>query len=105
MREQANEYMARPRHKKYVVLDPEKFRYADKLRLRQRTKSGCNAIILVDCNTNLSLIPVDTQLTTPLVPRVNFWEIHLKNDGKYGQYGEKDVEKLAKTLDAVAYMC
>ena len=72
MREQANEYMARPRHKKYVVLDPEKFRYADKLRQRQRTKSGCNAIILVDCNTNLSLIPVDTQLTTPLVPRVKF---------------------------------
>ena len=105
MREQANEYMARPRHKKYVVLDPEKFRYADKLRQRQRTKSGCNAIILVDCNTNLSLIPVDTQLTTPLVPRVNFWEIHLKNNGKYGQYGKKDVEKLAKTLDAVAYMC
>ena len=97
--------MARPRHKKYVVLDPAKFRYADKLRQRQRTKSGCNAIILVDCNTKLSLIPVDTHLTTPLVPRVNFWEIHFKKNGKYGEYGEKDIEKLAKTLDAVAYMC
>lgn len=97
--------MARPRHKKYVVLDPAKFRYADKLRQRQRTKSGCNAIILVDCNTNLSLIPVDTQLTTPLTPRVNFWEIHLKKNGKYGQYGEEQVKKLAKRLDAVAYMC
>ena len=97
--------MARPRHKKYVVLDPAKFRYADKLRQRQRTKSGCNAIILVDCNTNLSLIPVDTQLTTPLTPRVNFWEIHLKKNGKYGEYGEEQVKKLAKRLDAVAYMC
>mgnify|MGYP001158407305 FL=1 len=97
--------MVRPKHKKYVVLDPAKFRYAEKLRNRNRTKSGCSAIILVDCNTNLSLIPVDTHLTTPLVPRVNFWEIHFKKNGKYGEYGEKDIEKLAKTLDAVAYMC
>ena len=97
--------MARPKHKKYVVLDPAKFQYADKLRQRQRTKSGCNAIILVDSKCNLSLIPEDIELTTPMKPRVNFWEIHLKNNGKYGQYGEKDVEKLAKRLDAVAYMC
>jgi hypothetical protein len=38
-------------------------------------------------------------------PRVNFWEIHLKNNGKYGGYGEEQVKKLAKRLDAVAYMC
>ena len=90
---------------KYKVLDPAKFKYADKLRQRQRTKSGCNAIILVDSKTNLSLIPVDVELTTPMKPRVNFWEIHLKNNGKYGGYGEEQVKKLAKRLDAVAYMC
>ncbi len=90
---------------KYRILNKEKFQYADKLRHRQRTKSGCSAIILVDSKTNLSLIPVDVQLTTPMIPRVNFWEIHLPNKGKYGQYGEKDIKKLAKTLDAVAYMC
>ena len=90
---------------KYKVLDPAKFKYADKLRQRQRTKSGCSAIILVDSKTNLSLIPVDVELTTPMKPRVNFWEIHLKKDGKYGQYGEKDIKKLAKRLDAVAFMC
>ena len=94
-----------PRQNKYTVLDPDRFKYADKLRQRQRLKSGSSAIILVDCNTNLSLIPVDTQLTTPLVPRVNFWEIHLKKNGKYGEYGEEDIKKLAKRLDAVAYMC
>ncbi len=90
---------------KYKVLDPAKFKYADKLRQRQRTKSGCSAIILVDSKTNLSLIPVDVELTTPMKPRVNFWEIHLKNNGKYGGYGEEQVKKLAKRLDAVAYMC
>mgnify|MGYP001200747400 CR=1 FL=1 len=97
--------MVRPKHKKYVILDPVKFQYADKLRQRQRTKSGCNAIILVDTTCNLSLIPEDIELTTPMKPRVNFWEIHLKNNGKYGQYGEEQVKKLAKRLDAVAYMC
>ena len=90
---------------KYKVLDPAKFKYADKLRQRQRTKSGCSAIKLVDSKTNLSLIPVDVELTTPMKPRVNFWEIHLKNNGKYGGYGEEQVKKLAKRLDAVAYMC
>ena len=90
---------------RYKVLDPAKFKYADKLRQRQRTKSGCSAIILVDSKTNLSLIPVDVELTTPMKPRVNFWEIHLKNNGKYGGYGEEQVKKLAKRLDAVAYMC
>ena len=90
---------------KYKVLDPAKFKYAHNLRQRQRTKSGCSAIILVDSKTNLSLIPVDVELTTPMKPRVNFWEIHLKNNGKYGGYGEEQVKKLAKRLDAVAYMC
>ncbi len=91
-----------PRQHKYTVLDPDRFKYADKLRQRQRLKSGSSAIILVDCNTDLSLIPTNTQLTTPMVPKVNFWEIHF---GKNGNYGEEDIKKLAKRLDAVAYMC
>ena len=87
---------------KYTVLDPAKFKYANKLRQRQRLKSGSNAIILVDCNADLSLIPAGVTITTPLVPRINFWEIHF---GKNGEYGEENIKKLAKRLDAVAFMC
>ena len=90
---------------KYTVLNPDKFKYANKLKQRQRLKSGSNAIILVDCNADLSLIPAGVTITTPLVPRINFWEIHLKNNGKYGGYGEENIKKLAKRLDAVAFMC
>ena len=90
---------------RYKVLDPAKFKYAEKLRNRTRPKANHVGIILVDSSCNLKYIPEDATLTTPLTPRVNFWEIHLKNNGKYGQYGEENIKKLAKTLDAVAYMC
>ena len=87
---------------KYTVLNPDKFKYANKLKQRQRLKSGSNAIILVDCNADLSLIPAGVTITTPLVPRINFWEIHF---GKNAEYGEENIKKLAKRLDAVAFMC
>jgi hypothetical protein len=89
----------------YKVLDIEKFKYADKLRNRKTPKANHTAIILVDSSCNIQFIPADATLTTPMTPRVNFWEIHLKKDGQYGQYGEKNIEKLAKRLDAVAFMC
>ncbi len=87
---------------KYTVLNPDKFQYANKLRTRQRLKSGSNAIILVDCDADLSLIPPNVTLTTPLVPRINFWEIHFN---KNSDFSEENVKKLAKRLDAVAFMC
>ena len=86
----------------YTILNPDKFKYAGmRIRNRRRPLNGRDGTIMVDSTVNLKLIPTDAIITTPLALRVSFWEIHF---GKDGEYGKKDVEKLAKRLDAVAFM-
>ncbi len=88
--------------KKYTVLNPDKFKYAGaRIKNRKQPLNGRDGTIIVDPAVNMQLIPTNAIITTTLTPRVSFWEIHF---GKNGEYGEKDIEKLAKRLDAVAFM-
>jgi|TARA_Y100000289_G_scaffold13059_1_gene12194 hypothetical protein len=85
----------------YKVLDPAKFKYAgQRIKNRKKPLQGRDATIIVDPKVNMQLIPVNSIITTPLAQRTNYWEIHF---GKNGEYGIKDVEKLAIELDAIAY--
>ena len=86
----------------YTVLDKEKFKYAgQRIKNRKKPLQGRDATIIVDNDCNLKFVPANAIITTPLAQKTNFWEIHF---GKNGEYGKKDIEKLAKRLDAVAYM-
>jgi len=89
---------------KYTVLNPDKFKYAgQRIKNRKQPLNGRDGTIIVDSTANLKLIPTNAILTTPLgsKSRVSFWEIHF---GKNGEYTKEKVEKLAKRLDAVAFM-
>lgn len=89
----------------YKILNKEKFRYAKKLRHRREKLKHTVGHILIPSNTSLQKIPANVQLSTNLVERANYWEILIPKNGEFGEYGEKDVKKLAKTLDAIAYLC
>lgn len=87
---------------KYTILNKDKFKYAGiRIKNRKQPLQGRDGTIIVDPTVDLSLIPTNAIITTSLTPRVSFWEIHF---GKDGEYGKKDIEKLAKRLDAVAFM-
>ena len=60
-----------------------------------RNHSHC---ILVKSSVDLKLIPENSLLTSPLKNECNVWELHLPKDFN------KSVKKVAKTLDAVAYL-
>tara|TARA_R100001086_G_C11838621_1_gene258501 strand:+ start:147 stop:416 length:270 start_codon:yes stop_codon:yes gene_type:complete len=87
---------------KYTILNPDKFKYAgQRIKNRKQPLNGRDATIIVDTTVNMKLIPTDAILTTPLSNRVSFWEIHF---GKNGEYSKEKIKKLAKRLDAVAFM-
>tara|TARA_R100000734_G_C3261186_1_gene59836 strand:+ start:323 stop:595 length:273 start_codon:yes stop_codon:yes gene_type:complete len=88
----------------YKVLDKEKFRYAGRLKIRKGALKHSSGHILISSSTDLSKIPPNVQLITTLVDKVNYWEIILPKNGEFGNYGAKDVEELAKKMDAVAYI-
>ena len=89
----------------YTVLDKEKFKHA-KSKLKQRKKPLKHTVvhILVTSDVDITKIPENVDISTTLVEKTNLWEIILPKKGGFGDYGKKDIEKLAKRLDAVAYM-
>jgi len=90
----------------YIPLDKKKFRYAKtKLKSRKSPLKHTAGHILVTSDVDISKIPANVDISTTLVERVNLWEIQLPKKGGFGDYGKKDVKNLAKTLDAVAFLC
>ena len=84
---------------KYTVLNPELFKKLNyRMQSRNRPSTNRSHCILVKSSVDLSLIPENSLLSTPMKNDCNVWELHLPKDFK------KDVKKLSKRLDAVAYL-
>ena len=83
----------------YTVLDAERYQLLT-LRRRQRAKrlENSGGSILVDHTCNISYIPDGSIIKASMSPTSNIWEINLPRDF------DKSVKKVAKRLDAIAYL-
>lgn len=80
----------------YVVLDiPTMMKTKTPTRKRTKPISGYKSTLLLRPGTNLDLIPAGSEIRYTH----GSWEVHMPITNK------KIVEKLAKVLDAIAYMC
>ena len=82
----------------YTILDVERYRKLKWRKQRDKRLKGSGGLILVDHTCNIRYIPEGSILRTSASPRQNMWEINLPEDFN------KSVKKVAKTLDAIAYM-
>lgn len=79
----------------YVILDTEEMaKTKHPIRRRQKPIKGYGSTLLVRPGTKLDLIPPGSEIRFAY----GSWEIHMPIDNK------KIVEKMAKVLDAIAYM-
>lgn len=80
----------------YIVLDvPTMMKASTHTRRRQKPIKGYNSTLLLKPGTEINLIPPGSELRYAY----GSWEVHMPLSNK------KIVEKMAKTLDAIAYMC
>ena len=66
--------------------------------IRKKPPRDAKGVILVQSTVDLQLIPEDSILYRPIWSNEPIWEIHLPKTF------DKSVKKVAKTLDAVAFM-
>lgn len=82
----------------YTVLDVERYKKLKWRKQRDKRLKGSGGHILVDNSCNMRYIPEGSIIKASISPRQNLWEINLPEDFN------KSVKKVAKTLDAIAYM-
>jgi len=83
----------------YIVLDTEKFTtLPHRIKTKKHPKLETGGRLLITKDTSLELIPENSHLTHAVWFRQNVWELNLPKDYN------KSVKKLAKRLDAIAYM-
>jgi len=82
----------------YTILDEERYKKLKWRKTRAYRLKGSGGLILVDHTCNLKYIPEGSLIKTTTSPRQNMWEINLPEDFN------KSVKKVAKTLDAIAYL-
>jgi hypothetical protein len=82
----------------YTILDEARYKKLKWRKQRDKRLKGSGGLILVDHTCNMRYIPEGSILRTTASPRQNMWEINLPEDFN------KSVKKVAKTLDAIAYM-